>query len=170
MELVVGYNEDIMRIWCLIISLNYNDLSVTSLEWWWMYRGIIPKWLNYSGQWVIVVHPDTIFIYFGEMNEMNRTSINPIFFGVKTGVHLKIPAFCNHYHNILEQRRNWFSIPNYTSPIVQLIWMSIPYATRSNGCAAIQELHPNMHGKPVVADTENTLKGSGQGHSNAAPN
>ena len=89
---------------------------------------------------------------------MNRTSINPIFFGVKTGVHLKIPAFCNHYHNILEQRRNWFSIPNYTSPIVQLIWMSIPYATRSNGCAAIQELHPNMHGKPVVADTESTLK------------
>ena len=39
------------------IWVNYNDLTVTSLESWFI-REIIPKWPNYSGWWNILIYPD----------------------------------------------------------------------------------------------------------------
>ena len=45
-EQQLGQNRSLAIIvqYVSYIWVNYNDLTVTSLESWWMYRGIIPKW------------------------------------------------------------------------------------------------------------------------------
>jgi hypothetical protein len=40
----VFFSEGIISVSWTYIWVNYNDLTTTSLESWWMYRGIIPKW------------------------------------------------------------------------------------------------------------------------------
>ena len=36
----------------------HHGLTRTETHRWWLARGIIPKWPNYSGQWNIVIYPD----------------------------------------------------------------------------------------------------------------
>ena len=75
------------------IWVNYNDLTVTSLESWFI-REIIPKWPNYSGWWNILIYPRYMDISAGtagcwifylktQTSSCSVSVLVPLFLGLK---------------------------------------------------------------------------------------